>query len=393
MENSANFELTRKVFYTVDSIPVDQWQKVVGDENVYLSVNYLRALETAMRDEISFYYTISFSTEGEAVLCSVFQLVTFHDRRNSYADLLCKLSYHLHKKLLDIQTINVLVCGNVFSDGENGFTWSSSLSDAEAMNEVANTVETLKKDPLIKERASITLFKEFWPSSTQTSDHLKLRNYRDFMIDVNMVLKIHPEWRSMDDYLASMTTKYRTRAKGVYKKSSSLTIRTLTTAEIITYAERIDFLFSNVLMKAEFSVGGLKVDAFINFSKQLGDQFCFRALFKEGEMVGFSTSFVNKNSLEANFVGIDYDCNTQYAVYQRLLYDYVEQALYRNVRELQLGRTAELVKSQIGALPVNMKLYVKHRKSVSNLLLKPIVNSISPSEFELRTPFKANFTQ
>ena len=93
----------------------------------------------------------------------------------------------------------------------------------------------------------------------------------------------------------------------------------------------------------------------------------------------------------ANFVGLDYGFNKEQCVYQRFLYDYVEQGLNRGLKELHLGRTAELVKSQIGALPTNMKLYAKHRKSVSNLLLKPIIQSISPSEFELRVPFKANY--
>ena len=78
-------------------------------------------------------------------------------------------------------------------------------------------------------------------------------------------------------------------------------------------------------------------------------------------------------------------------MYQRILYDYVEQAIDRKAKDLQLGRTSELIKSSIGAIPMNMKLYIKHNSGVSNLLLKPIIQSISPSEFELRKPFKSNF--
>ena len=53
-------------------------------------------------------------------------------------------------------------------------------------------------------------------------------------------------------------------------------------------------------------------------------------------------------------------------------------------------RTAEEIKSSLGAEPVDMKLYAKHKNSVSNKLIKPFLESISPSEFELRKPFKAN---
>ena len=107
-------------------------------------------------------------------------------------------------------------------------------------------------------------------------------------------------------------------------------------------------------------------------------------------MVGFSSCFHFNNVVDANYVGIDYNYNKDYAVYQRMLYDFVELSICLNANELRLGRTAELIKSSMGALPVNMKLYVKHRNSISNKLLGPFVSSINPSKFELRSPFKAN---
>jgi hypothetical protein len=71
-----------------------------------------------------------------------------------------------------------------------------------------------------------------------------------------------------------------------------------------------------------------------------------------------------------------------------MLYDFVELAISKKARELRLGRTAEEIKSSIGAEPINMKLYVKHGNKISNKLLKPIIESIAPGEFELRRPFK-----
>ena len=259
------------------------------------------------------------------------------------------------------------------------------------MDEVAEITESLKREPSIKEKSSITLFKEFWPESTSYSDRLKKKSYRDFMIDVNMVLKYHESWKTMDDYLASMKTKFRTRAKSVFSKSKKLQVNDFLAEDIERNAERIEELFGNVLEKSDFSFGSLNAQAFANLKRNLGDDFSFRAAWLDDRLVGFSTALFNQNVIEANFVGLDYEYNKEFSVYQRFLYDYVEQGLNRDAAELQLGRTAELVKSQIGALPTNMKLYAKHRKSVSNLLLKPIIQSISPSEFELRVPFKENF--
>lgn len=381
----------RTVVQSVTELNVKDWNAVVDDRNCYLSIEYLSALEDAMKDKMTFRYAISYAQSGEPVLVAVYQLVVFVDKRRQYSNHLCKLSYHIHKKIADVFTINVLVCGNVFCDGENGFLWKNISAD-QAISEVGAMTEVLKQEDSIKEKSSITLFKEFWPVSSAHSDRLKSLSYRDFMIDVNMVLKIHESWTSFDDYLASMKTKFRTRAKSVYTRSESLEIKDFSSEDILRNAPRIEELFGNVLEKSDFSFGQLNAQAFANFKESMGAQFSFRGAWLNDQLVGFSTSFHNGKVLEANFVGLDYDFNSEYAVYQRFLFDYVEQCLNRNVAELQLGRTAELVKSQIGALPTNMKLYAKHRKSVSNLLLKPIIQSISPSEFELRTPFKENFS-
>ncbi|MCO4814295.1 MAG: hypothetical protein KC454_06255 [Flavobacteriales bacterium] len=383
---------TRSIFKNVESIPKEDWEKVRGGRNIYLSINYLSSIEVAMKDKIDFFYEISYNSEQTPVLISVFQLVQFVDKRKVYSAQLCKLSYHLSKKLTEALTINVLVCGSVFADGENGFLWDTSITSQEAMEEIDSVTSHLKSEEKIKDKASVTLFKDFWPKSSSIAEQLKRFSYRDFMVDVNMVLDIHESWVSFDDYLSSMKTKFRTRAKSVYKKSDHLILKQLNTTQIIDNKERLQELFDNVLEKSDFSFGNLDVSSFIEFSDKLKTEFTITGAYLNEDLVGFSTSFLNGDSLEANYVGLDYSFNTKHNVYQRLLYNYVEQAISAKVKDLQLGRTSELIKSSIGALPTNMTLYIKHKSTVSNLLLKPIIQSISPSEFELRKPFKANFS-
>ena len=84
-----------------------------------------------------------------------------------------------------------------------------------------------------------------------------------------------------------------------------------------------------------------------------------------------------------------YDLNHKHAIYQRMLYDYVSLAIENKSTELRFGRTAEEIKSTIGAEPVAMSLYIRHKNHITNKILKPIFASIKPSEFELRRPFKA----
>ncbi|MGI9550126.1 MAG: hypothetical protein ACR2MT_02910 [Aurantibacter sp.] len=363
---------------------------MVQDRNIYLSIPYLEALEKTMERDIDIFYAIVYNEAKEPLMIAVFQLVIFEYRKNDHPKAILK-HFHNDANKEGCFSMYILVCGNVFSDGENGFLWNSKISEEDAMLQVVDITKRIKNDKNTRKKLSVILFKEFWPQSVSYSDILKEHKFKDFMIDVNMVLPIHASWKSMEDYLFSMKTKFRTKAKSVFKKSRSLEIKSLSYEEIITYKDRIQELFDNVLERSDYIFGTIEPMTFAAFKKNLGITFSIRGLFYENKLVGFSTAFFHRGIMEANYVGIDYAYNLEYGVYQRLLYDYVDQAITNGSKELQLGRTSELIKSSLGARPINMKLYAKHKMALTNMLMSTILGFVSPSKFELRKPFKANF--
>ncbi len=125
--------------------------------------------------------------------------------------------------------------------------------------------------------------------------------------------------------------------------------------------------------------------------RALSDQFYFRGYYIEQRLIGFSTATAFDDVLDGNFIGLDYDFNKEYSVYQRILYDFVEHAIKIDAKYLKIGRTAEEIKSGIGALPVEMVFYAKHRNKITNAVLKPFVSNLKPSEYNLRKPFKASY--
>lgn len=382
--------VSRKIITSIKSIDQDNWSKVVDNRNVYLTYGYLKALEESMNDEMDFYYSISYNQENEPVLVSAFQVVTFTDKRKHNPNQIISCVSRAKSKLF---TFNVMVCGNVFSDGENGFIYSDSLSKSSAINEMITVSKQIKKlSKSSDKKASLYLFKEFWAKENSYGKLFKNHRFREFKIDVNMILPIHKSWNNLEEYLFSLKTKYRTRAKSVYKKSKNLEFKNFSSQNILENEEKIKQLFDNVADKSNFSFGRIKPLAFAKLKEELGDDFILRGAYCNGEIVGFSTALCNNNILEANYVGIDYEHNNTYAIYQRLLYDYIEQAISLKAKELHLGRTSELIKSAIGAVPENMNLYAKHNNSIHNLALKPIFHFISPSKFELRKPFKQEFS-
>ncbi len=381
----------RAVFSSITEIPSSDWNKVQNGRNIYLSLPYLSALEHGMQKELSFFFSISYNAQNEPVLIAVFVRVKFVDKRKRFGDSVFKLRFPFKKKLENILSINALACGNVFSAGENGMLWTENLEAQGAFEEVERVHQSLMKEHDTNKDVSLRVFKDFWPQTVSAGNILIEKGFFDFKIDVNMVLKIHKDWKTINDYLMSMKTKFRTRANAVNRKSAPLTVKALNAKNILEESEHIVRLFDNVLQKSDFHIGTMNPDTFAACKENLGDDFIFTAYYMDKKMLGFSTAFRNAASFDANYVGLDYNYNEQYDIYQRILYDYVEEAIKAKVPELQFGRTSELIKSAVGAEPRDMTIYIKHKRKLSNIILKKVIQSVAPSPFELRKPFKANF--
>ncbi len=364
------------------------WNYLNTKNNIYLSTAYLTALEIGMQDKMQFRYLTFFNQENEAVAISVFQIVIFFAKDLLQDRIPCSISDKIHSCFLNDKELSLLICGNLYACGENGYSHNEKISKEIFFEILLQAITDIKNTKIKGSKISFILIKEFWLGSIERIRILEKASFLDFNVDVNMILKIRPKWLDFDLYLADMNTKYRTRAKAVIKKSKQIEQRSLNFEEVESKLTIIDALYKQVLNKADYNLGVLNVNTFLQLKKELGDDFIFTGYFLEKKMIGFTSCFLYNDILDANFVGIDYIYNNQYKLYQRMLYDFVKLAIVYHKKELRLGRTAETSKSGIGALPFEMKLLAKHRNLLPSKILKPLISSIKPREFELRKPFK-----
>ena len=206
-----------------------------------------------------------------------------------------------------------------------------------------------------------------------------------------MILNIDRSWKSFDDYLESMTTKFRTKAKSVFNRSENLTTKKFNASEIKKHAVDIEKLYAEVLNNADFTFGELNARTFENLKTNLGKEFFFDGYFSNGDLVGFKAGIIHNGILDANYVGFNYKINKELGLYQRMLYDFIDFGIKNKCSEVRFGRTAEELKSSLGAEPVDMTLMLKHRNFISNHIIKPFIKAVAPREFSLRRPFKAAY--
>jgi hypothetical protein len=382
-------DLKVSVFSSVKNIPAVPWSKVCRDENIYFSLAYLDAIEGSLKEDIVFRYLLFYDQESHPVAIAQVQILSLIDKGFQEQQQWCRMRDRVKRMFLASSGLTIMTCGSPFACGENGFMFTDRISSEEAYQQLSKTLIALQRAEKTSINAPVSVVKEFWPDAHKAIAAMKNYGYRDFEIDVNMVMPISSDWQCFEDYLFSMVTKFRTKAKSAFRRSAAIRVVDFQEEDIVHYNGALYQLYRAVLEKSPVQFGALNIDTFLRLKRNLGDQFSIQGYFLEEKLVGFRSAFIFNDIVDANYVGLDYELNQEHAIYQRMLYDYVAVAIERKCKEVRFGRTAEEIKSTVGALPVNMTLTIRHRNALKNVLLKFLFGSITPSSFEQRNPFKA----
>ena len=383
-------EIRVTVFNSSDEVNAKDWKQVVQDKNIYATLPYLSAMEKSLGSELGHRYLLFYNQDSIPVAVCVVQCLYFIDKGKNDKQEVCRIRNTIKRRLLTSKGIRLMTCGTPFASGENGFVFSDAISSEAAYEHLAKALIDLQKRERNHSDSPVILFKELLPTSFESGFELSKKGFSEFQIDVNMIMQISPSWKNLNDYLNAMVTKFRTKAKTALRKSEELRVVDMNLNEIDFHKDKLESLYLQVLNKSSFQFGSLNAESFVNLKRNLGSDFIIKGYFLGSELVGFSSSFIFNSILDANYVGIHYELNQEYAIYQRMRYDYIELAIERNCGELRFGRTAEEIKSSVGALPIPMKLFIRHRNFIANRILKAIVATIKPSNYELRKPFKQN---
>jgi len=356
--------------------------------NIYLNFCYLHAIEQNASKNLKFIYVVLYQ-KNIPIGIVYFQYIHVKKDFFNQKKFPNEINSKITSSLLKTVSGNLLLCGNFFATGVNGFYFSEEIPK----NTLQQTIQKLRIDlanhtqiPKIK----FVMMKEFWTNKNLELQQEFSKNNACFKIDVNMILSIHKDWKVFDDYLSFMKTKYRTRAKSSFNKTEDIISKKFMAEDIKTHLNTIHKLYNSVLKTANFNMIKLNPASFYSLKTNLKEKFIVTGYFKDQQLIAFSTACLNNNHLDANYVGIDYAFNKQYPIYQRILYDYVKLAIQKRVVELRLGRTAETIKSTLGAVPKEMNLYIKHTNPILHAVFKPLTKYIKPSEHQIRKPFKKN---
>ena len=379
---------TELFFSSVADISDAIWSELGCADNLYFHPNYLLALEKN-NPQIAFSYIILTDAQQQPIAFASIQIVELpadaleNTLNNAFYEVKC-----FGRKLglfPELNPIQVLVCGNVFVSGEHGIFIKQGQDKQKALKDLAKAItQMVSSNKGLAKNISIFLLKDFIKESLTITNGLHDLNYYSFNVEPNMVLKISKNWQTFDDYLNAMKTKYRVKAKRALTLSSNLVVKNTTSKNIQRHLPEMTRLYKKVSAKAAFNLGDFNLETYTDLKEKLGDSYFLHTYWLGEKIVGFMSGMITIDTLDAHFVGIDYTLNKEQAIYQRILYGYVEMAIEKNISTINFGRTASEIKSSIGAVPQD----IRHKKSMTNRFLKPFLMYIAPTPFQQKVPFK-----
>ena len=368
----------------------------------FLSLDYLETIEQTPPADFSFAYLVIIHPTTDKIVGFMACQIKYFDAAKSLnynaqtASIYEKLKINSQKLVAKLTRFSTLIIGNLTLTGQHSFYFNDEeINDFEVKKQLyTEGVSFLKKQlfDTYKIKIASVFVKDFYQNSANYAlmQAVKKEGYNEFQVEPNFIFDVKDNWKTIDNYLDALASKYRIRAKRAFKKlGNNVEKKEFFEERIIANKLKINALYEQVSKNSGFNLVDLHPDYFLQMKINLGDNFRLFGYFLDTQLIGFYTIINNGEELEAHFLGYNAALNHEHQIYLNMLFDLINLGIEGNFKRIIFSRTAHEIKSSVGAEPVEMSLFMRHDNLIMNRLLLSILRVLSPREkWTPRTPFK-----
>lgn len=380
-----------RLFHSCKEFP-QGLQHLLKDAPLFLQYSYMEALEKSEIEGLSFRY-VGLIQNSKYVALYAYQLVSMSHRnlhrifyRQQYSSVISKFSAMMARYIFGVRPGDphyLVVNGSVLISGPY-YGWASRNNQqllSQYLNDALNFVTTdLAKQckiiaTVVKDMQSDKSFKT--PSG-----------FNKVMMDPVMEMKLQPEWKNMDDYLADISAKYRLRYNNARKKLKGVEVRTIKRQELAKYLNEINHLYYNVQQRAPIRLIAPDIKYLKSMMELKDPSVIIKGFFLDEKLILFLCGISRNGHFEAHHIGMDYHLNKKHQLYLNMLYTFLEEGIKQGVEMISFGRTALEIKSTIGAEPVVYQAWIKLGNHILNKLVRPFIPDEPSDDWVQRNPFR-----
>ena len=355
---------------------------------IFLSKRYFEVLEKSSPDNMICYFIGIFENEN-LIGISLSQFLNLN-KLESFGGRDKRVKTKIRNFIFKNFASQVLVLGNNMLTGQNSYALKKGVDPMKAIKALHNAASSLKIIFANKGiKVHITTYKDFDKQEIKNFDIPEMRREYQFSTQPNMIFSINANWTTEQNYIDSLSKKYRDQYKRARKKAINIEKKKLSLDEIIRSETEIYNLYLHVAKNAPFNTFFLPQNHFRVFKEIFKDKFLFYGYFIGNKLIGFNTLIKNGKIMDTYFLGYDESIQRENMLYLNMLYDMIAYSINKNFEEIIFARTALEIKSSVGAKPVKMYGLISHSNSLLNSFMPKIFKYLEPETiWQQRNPFK-----
>ena len=363
-------KLTVKVLNSISEIGENEWNSIVGKDEMICTYRYLRAIEESGIN-VDFYRYPVFYEDGVVVAHTCICGMTFD--LDIFARGVAKKFIGLVRKgFPNFLKLKLFECGTPVALGST-ISFKEGVDKQEILKLLAKTMEDVAR----QEKIGVLILRDFVEGDLPVYKSFEKMGFTRISNLPNTELE--GEWNTFEEYLGSMRCKYRKKVRERIKKAQDGGIKIEVLDSFSQYAPDFLKLWTNTYNKAkEYKREILAEDFFRKVDVYFGKDSKAILFKKDEKILGFMLTVKDDVTMRALFIGIDYEFNNQYFTYFNLLYNLVDQAIKDKKRKVELGITTVVPKMDLGARLIPLYAYMKH--------INPLLNKIIPKAFKIMFP-------
>lgn len=360
----------------------DAWRAVTRGGSFFHSAEYQRAFERMRPQNIEPRYALISEDETPvAAVCMQIARMDLTQVGNSGPRVLAKLRRRLEQR--------VLVCGNLLAYGLHGVCAADGADRQAVWQAVAEVLYRVRRAEKLAGTTDIVLVKDLDAAALAESGVLRKLSYGAVPTEPNMVLQVDAAWRSHEDYLQSLGSKYRSDIKRLFRKFADAGCVLESLADVATRQDTLQALYLQVHGNAKLRPFMLPASYWPALAATGGENVMIQVARQGERVIGFVLNVKDGDTVLAYHIGFDRAAAAGgIPVYLRLLHAALAQGIAFGCRRISFGRTALEPKARMGCVPERTYVWVRHRRPMLNQLVQPLLRLVEAEEAPSITPFK-----
>ena len=354
------------------------WNELTQHASVFMQAPFLTALEQALPANVSPRYALMYRGD-EAIAALCMQLVRVEGR----AAVAASVPLSGLTQLLDERA---LVLGSLVGWGDTGLVLRPGADADLVWREAMRLMDRLRRFEKSEGVVNVSFIKD-----AVTEEHeltLRRQGYQLAPSGADMQLCLEPKWKSLDDYLGSLSSNPRRAVKKTLQQleASGYRARELSVTELEANEARLDALYGQVWANADVRPLRLSGKFFVELKRRLPDACAMFGLEKDGQLDAFGVCLKSNDVCVGYYLG--YDKSVEAPLYLRLLISVIEQAIAWGSASASMGRTSEEPKARLGAVAGPSSLWVKHRVPPLNWAVGAVLGTLEEAAVPTHRVFR-----